>query len=157
MSALEDHVNEFIDTLFDGTEDPEALAELVADAVATHVPSAAAPVPTPHPLLPSPLVLIEQYGEPDDVGLEDEGVPTNLDRAGWALEAAMVFNRRTSSDPYDVAEFDAGALSEVGGDLVCDLLHLAVVLGVDPDDLIETGRRHFCAEVGVGYAARAAS
>lgn len=33
MSVLQDHIDEFIDTLFDDADDPDSLAEMVRDSV----------------------------------------------------------------------------------------------------------------------------
>lgn len=102
--------------------------------------------------------LIGLYGPPDD--LSADGKP-NRELAMWALDAVNTFAKHSHNNPaeqhYELEELDEsdapgqGIASELIGDLICDLLHLAVLCGIDPDETVETGRRHFLAEVGKGY------
>lgn len=95
--------------------------------------------------------LVEQYGEPDDIANEPS-CPSNTDRAGWALDALVTFADRchmtlpAPGEPW--AETDGPAAL---GDLICDLLHLATLVGLDAEQIANAGRSHFECEVGIGY------
>lgn len=103
--------------------------------------------------------LIELYGEPDDLAQDPSG-KSNYELATWALDAVNAFARRSrnrrSEQHYDVVDLveeepGEGILGELIGDLVCDLMHLIVLCGGDPEDVVDTGARHFMAEAGRGY------
>lgn len=89
--------------------------------------------------------LVDRYGAPDDFA--DAGEVANIDRVAWADVAVRAFVHLTNQD-WDGEEDQH---HEVIGDLVCDLMHLVTALGGDPDEVLDAGRRHFVAEVGLGY------
>jgi hypothetical protein len=76
--------------------------------------------------------------------------PTNSQRAEWAKRALFVFTRETySSDHPDTME--PGDLESAIGDLIIDLLHLAVLKSMDVRTIYEHARDMFeqeIAEVG---------
>lgn len=74
-------------------------------------------------LLPSTTTTIEHDGE---------------NRATAALDA---FGDGTDQADYDYT--DPLELHEIGADLICDLLHLAATVGIDPDDLLDRARRYY--------------
>lgn len=109
---------------------------------------------TIHSAAPSAAELVERYGEPDDIA-GDSSNPSNVDRAGWAEAAFRAFVAQISSRVED-ADFAEGDWSGTDleswlGDLVCDLMHLATLHGVDAEHVLDSGRGHFTCEVGVGY------
>jgi hypothetical protein len=93
---------------------------------------------------PTTAELRERYGPPDD--LAEVGSTTNDDRASWADLAVDAFG--------EACGLAAGAesLDEIVGDLIGDLLHLVTREGFDADEVLDSARRHFVAEVGLGYA-----
>lgn len=66
--------------------------------------------------------------------------PDNTDRAMWAREAVDAYAAATRNDPAEQRVEDAEALTEVLGDLLCDLRHLANMDGVDFEALVGHGR-----------------
>lgn len=60
------------------------------------------------------------------------------DRVTAALDA---FGDGTDQADYDYT--DPLELHEMTADLICDLLHLAATVGIDPDDLLERARRYY--------------
>lgn len=78
--------------------------------------------------------------------------PDNNDRADFANDAVSAYFERTRlSDPYpaDIGALDDDdreALTEVLGDLLCDLRHWADVTGIDFDDASETGEGNYVEE-----------
>lgn len=110
-----------------------------------------------YPLMSTPTrrELIERYGEPDDIA-QDPSNRSNAERALWALDAVNAFAKHSHNNAleqhYELRELaPAGVVTELIGDLICDLLHLGVMCGEDADDLLEAGQRHFLCEVGMGY------
>lgn len=72
----------------------------------------------------------------------------NSDRAASALEAVMAYFRDTRHGEDIEPSLDMGAdiVTEVIGDLISDLFHLADRNGVGFYDLFDTARMHFVAE-----------
>ena len=64
---------------------------------------------------------------------------TNIDRAGWALEAAKTFARRTGINKED--------LSLVLSDLICDLHHLADIGEIIWHNVIVRATDHYIEEL----------
>lgn len=100
---------------------------------------------------PTADVLVMTYGEPDDISGDTDLI--NMDRVGWAFDALTPFHRATMhSDPPSVDEPWAGTDAESAiVDLICDLMHLATYVGLDPEAVLSSGRMHFECEVGRGY------
>jgi hypothetical protein len=65
--------------------------------------------------------------------------PTNKDRAGWAHEALRRFGEITGVGDED--------LKTQISDLVADLMHLAKIESVDFDDVLDSARMHYEAEL----------
>lgn len=66
--------------------------------------------------------------------------PSNHDRAVWALEACKAFGKTTGQNyAYD--------LQEIIGDLIANLLHLAVAEDIDPMGRLAAALDHFTEEV----------
>lgn len=65
---------------------------------------------------------------------------TNEDRAEWARTACDAFAELTGQK----MEHD---LPEIIGDLIANLLHLANLEGLCPEDRLENGKMHFDAEI----------
>lgn len=105
---------------------------------------------------PTTAELVERYGEPDDIAL-DETNPSNNERAAWALAALNAFTalvyRRDDEKIVSVEDLseDNGIAPEIIGDLIADLLVLGVMCGEDADDLVRQALSHFTAEIGVGF------
>jgi O-succinylbenzoate synthase len=82
-----------------------------------------------------------------------EGVfvePDNEDRAGWAHVALNAFAKETRNDPreqeVEISDDEIGGrdqLEEVAGDLICDLMHLLKLHGLEPEEIIATARYNF--------------
>lgn len=68
----------------------------------------------------------------------------NEDRRGWARAALDAFGAQTGQTGY--AYDDPDCLSEIAGDLICNLLHLADAAGLDGTALIERGLDHWANE-----------
>ncbi len=71
--------------------------------------------------------------------------PDNEDRRRWARVALDAFGAETGQTDYDYRNPEH--LIEIGGDLICNLLHLADQAGMDPEVLLEKGRDHHDEEV----------
>lgn len=69
------------------------------------------------------------------------GEPTNEDRAGWAMAAVDTFAERTGLNGADEE------LETKVGDLLGNLMHLCTINNVDFEQVLETGRMHFEAEL----------
>lgn len=71
--------------------------------------------------------------------------PDNEDRAGFANVALDAYAGETRHNPREqhVDVLDKEHVEEVMGDLLCDLMHLAKLAGVDFDQVVESGRFNF--------------
>ncbi|MEU0074069.1 hypothetical protein ABZ027_31710 [Streptomyces sp. NPDC006332] len=80
--------------------------------------------------------------------MTDDPAEDNRTRAYWGLCALEAFARKTGQgDLLDgTLNIPDDILMEVGGDLLCDLFHLARLNDVDPDQLTDRGRMHYDAE-----------
>lgn len=67
-------------------------------------------------------------------------MPTNAERAAWALEACKTFADATGLSVED-------ELPTVIGDLIANLLHLADQEGMCAESMLGTARMHFEAEL----------
>jgi hypothetical protein len=67
-------------------------------------------------------------------------MPTNAERAAWALEACETFADATGLSVED-------ELPTVIGDLIANLLHLADQGGMCAESMLGTARMHFEAEL----------
>lgn len=67
--------------------------------------------------------------------------PDNTDRARWAAAALDAFGAATGQIGYTYT--DPEHLSEIAADLVADLMHLGDQAGLDPEGLLDRGRRHY--------------
>lgn len=84
------------------------------------------------------------------MSIYDEGpAEANHTRAQWALRALEAFGTATgqSTDLSGTICLSEEFLSEIGGDLLADLFHLARLNGCKPEHLIAHGLFHFDAEV----------
>ncbi|NGN68434.1 hypothetical protein G5C51_31625 [Streptomyces sp. A7024] len=80
---------------------------------------------------------------------DDGPAETNRTRAHWARIALEAFGSETGQGDYldGTLTIDREALTEIGGDLVADLFHLARLNGCTPEALTAAGVMHFEAEV----------
>ena len=73
--------------------------------------------------------------------------PDNEDRAGWALVALNAYGKETRAVDQILIEDGAiggrDLLEEVAGDLICDLMHLLAKHGLEPEEIMATGRYHY--------------
>lgn len=72
-------------------------------------------------------------------------MPSNYERASWALSSLNTFTRMTMSSSADQALKVEGA-PVVIGDLLADILHLCDQRGYDFEACLESGRSHFSEE-----------
>ncbi len=73
-------------------------------------------------------------------------------RAEWALDALDSFALNMGSggdwvEDLGVGELDEENLSATGADLICSLLHLARLSGLDAEGLIERGKSYFWSDL----------
>ena len=68
-------------------------------------------------------------------------MPTNAERAAWAWDACETFADATGLSTDD-------ELPTVIGDLIANLLHLAVAVGAGAESVLRTATMHFEAETG---------
>lgn len=75
------------------------------------------------------------------------GEPSNEQRAEWAEHAMDAFGRKVFGGRsfHELEEDQEDAIA----DLICDLLHLCVATGIDPDDVTRRGIRNFADEVAM--------
>lgn len=73
------------------------------------------------------------------------GEPSNEQRAEWAQHAMDAFGRKV----FGGRSFDAldGDQEDAISDLICDLLHLCIVRGIDPDNVTRRAIGHFAEEI----------
>lgn len=83
------------------------------------------------------------------VSLYDDGpAAANTKRAQWALTALEAFGRLTGqAEGLDTLEVGEDYITEVAGDLVCDLFHLAHINGLAPEAITDAAHLHFAAEI----------
>jgi hypothetical protein len=79
---------------------------------------------------------------------DDGAAAANRIRARWALAALATYGKHTRQN-YGFETLDIGyeVLGEVGGDLLCDLFHLARFNDMEPEELFHRGVDHFEYEV----------
>ena len=75
--------------------------------------------------------------------LDENGSPTNRQRAEWAHRALSLFATDVGMSERDITE----DFLTVAGDFLADLFHLADEHGIDIDELVGRGRYHHDAEV----------
>jgi hypothetical protein len=90
---------------------------------------------------------LRDYDEPDN------NEPDNEDRAAWAAIALDAFGAATGQRDYDYGDSDS--LIEIAGDLICNLLHLGALIGLEPDALIGQAQGHFGYEIAEAARAEA--
>lgn len=66
--------------------------------------------------------------------------PDNTDRARWAVSALTEFAEQTGQ--INDFPLDEEIFPEVAGDLICNLMHLADMYGIDPELILDRGRGH---------------
>ncbi|MFJ7205593.1 hypothetical protein ACIQWR_18900 [Streptomyces sp. NPDC098789] len=76
-------------------------------------------------------------------------MPDNEERASWAAVACRAMGAQTGQGGYfdGVTAIQPELLREVGGDLIGNLLHLAILNGCDPREMLMSGVEHFMYEL----------
>ncbi|MCY0919848.1 hypothetical protein OS965_17000 [Streptomyces sp. H27-G5] len=76
-------------------------------------------------------------------------MPDNEDRASWAAIACQAMGARTGQAGYFEGDWviEPELLMEIGGDLIGNLFHLAVLNGCDPRQMLMNGAGHFMYEL----------
>ncbi|MFD7257195.1 hypothetical protein [Streptomyces sp. NPDC059874] len=69
-------------------------------------------------------------------------------RAGWALAGLFAYAKETGQDTEPGWQEDPTAIvTEVAGDLIASVFHVARRLDIDPDSLVSSAYLHFTEEV----------
>lgn len=100
-----------------------------------------------NPRTPPSTDLTETFGSADcDAGM-------NRDRVGYAYETITAYAARFGTAVPNLADhdWDTNGGIELISDLITDLVHLAIYVGGDHDELVRVVERDIHAEAGHGY------